>query len=253
MVTKITKRIMSAIICTLFVFGSLLSAAPVPAQSLADAEITIDLTNIPQPGTPVEFTATATGPNTIYYRFSYKAGYGTLPNGWDGPTDNPLIPWVVAQNWSTSNVANITFPNADNYIVVVQAKDDVTSAWEFGDPQGGMNIYVGNPSDLQLSSITTSSLSGIPTPGEPIMVEANSVGPVVVYYRFSYKAGYGNIAYYAPGGWVVAQDWSTSNVANIIFPNADNYIVVVQVKEDVTGTWEFGDPQGGMNIVVESP
>ena len=142
MVTKITKRIMSAVICTLFVFGSLLSAAPVPAQSVADAGITTDLTNIPQTGTPVEFTANATSPNTIYYQFSYKAGYGTTPNGWGGPTDNPLNPWVVAQDWSTSNIASITFPSEDNYMVVVQAKEDLSDVWEFGDPQEGINIKV---------------------------------------------------------------------------------------------------------------
>jgi hypothetical protein len=229
----------------------LLSAAPVFAQVVADAGITTDLTDIPEAGVPVEFTAHATDPNTIYYRFYYKARYGTMPNGWGGPDEDPPNPWIIARDWSTNNVASIIFPSEDNYIVVVQTQEDRTRRWEFGDPQEGMSVYVGNPLDLQLSSITLSSVSGIPTAGEPIMVEANSVDLVVVYYRFLYKAGYGTLAYYAPGGWMLAQDWSTSNSATITFPTEGNYMVVVQAREDSGDVWEFGDPQGGFSIKVE--
>jgi len=96
--------------------------------------ITTDLTAIPQPGVPVQFTANATGPNTIYYRFLYRAGYGTAAYA-----TNQFVP---AQDWSTNNTANIMFPGADNYIVVVQATEDSAGAWAFGDPQGGLNIVV---------------------------------------------------------------------------------------------------------------
>ena len=142
MKTRAKKGIIPAAISTLFVLGSLLSAGPVPAQVVADAGITTDLIDIPQFGTPVEFTAHATGASTICYRFYYKARYGTLPNGWGGPDEDPPNPWIVARNWSTSNVASITFPTEDNYVVVVRTKEDPTRAWEFGDPQGGLNIKV---------------------------------------------------------------------------------------------------------------
>jgi hypothetical protein len=205
--------------------------------------IATDLTGIPQTGAPVKLAANATGPNTIYYRFLYKAGYGT-------PAYNTPGGFIIAQNWTTNNSANITFPSADNYIVIVQATEDSSGVWVFGDPQGGMSIYVGNPSDLQVKSITTSNLSGIPTANQPITVGANSVGSVVVYYRFLYKAGYGTPAYNTPGGFVIAQNWSTDSTADITFPGADNYIVIVQATEDSTGAWSFGDPQGGLNIGV---
>ena len=115
-----------------------------------------------------------------------------------------------------------------------------------------MNIYVGNPSDLQLKNITTSTLAGIPTAGQPITVSANPVGSVVVYYRFLYRAGYGTAAY-ATNQFITAQNWSADNTADITFPSADNYIVVVQATEEATGAWAFGDPQGGLNIVVGGP
>jgi hypothetical protein len=208
--------------------------------------VSTDLTGIPQAGAPVKVTATGIGPGTIYYRFLYKAGYGTpaylTPGG-----------FVVAQNWSTNNSASVTFPSADNYIVIVQATEDSTGAWAFGDPQGGLNFHLGNPSDLQLKSITTATSGGIPTTGAPITVSADRTGSAVTYYRFLYKAGYGTPAYNTPGGFVIAQNWSIDNTADITFPSADNYIVIVQATEDPAGAWAFGDPQGGLNIVVESP
>lgn len=222
------------------------SLASVPINELKLVGITTDLTGAPQTGTPVKVTANATGPNTIYYRFLYKAGYGT-------PAYNIPGGFIVAQDWSTDNSADITFPSADNYIVIVQATEGSSGTWVFGDTQGGMNIYVGNPSELQLKSITTSSVAGIPTVGQPVTISANSTNSGVPYYRFLYKAGYGTPAYNIPGGFVIAQDWSTDSTADITFPSADNYIVIAHATEDSSGAWAFGDPQGGLNIVVESP
>jgi len=207
--------------------------------------ITTNLSESPIVGDAITFTATGEGLGTIYYRFLYKGGYGTA--AYNNPGG-----WVIVKNWNTDNTATITFLNADNYIIIVQATHDSNGAWTFGDPQGGMNIYVANPSDLQLSSITTSNLSGIPTVGDPITVSANSVDPAIVYYRFLYKAGYGTEAFNTPGGFVIVQDWSTDNIAAITFPSADNYIVIVQATEDSTGVWALGDPQGGISIKVGS-
>jgi hypothetical protein len=85
-----------------------------------------------------------------------------------------------------------------------------------------------------------------------VTVSADRTGSVVTYYRFLYRAGYGTAAY-ATNQFVTAQNWSIDNTADITFPSADNYIVVVQATEDSGGAWAFGDPQGGLNIVVESP
>ena len=53
------------------------SLTAVAIDELQLVGITTDLTSIPQTGAPVRLTANATGPNTIFYRFLYKAGYGT--------------------------------------------------------------------------------------------------------------------------------------------------------------------------------
>jgi hypothetical protein len=113
-------------------------------------------------------------------------------------------------------------------------------------------MYVGNASTIQLSSISTSNLSGIFTVGDPVKVTAECLNLNTVFYRFMYKAGYGTEAFHTPGGFVIAQDWSTANTAAITFPNADNYIVIVQATEDSGGTWAFGDPQGGISIRVNA-
>jgi YVTN family beta-propeller protein len=208
-------------------------------------EVSTNLSGTPQPGDSIAFIADTIGSESVYFRFLYKAGYGT--EAYNAPGG-----FVIAQDWSTDNIATINFPNAGNYIVIVQATEDSNGVWNFGDPQGGMNIEVGNTAEIQLNSISIFNLSGIPTVGEVITLDVNPVDSGIVYYRFLYKAGYGTAAYNTPGGFVIAQNWSTDNIATINFPSADNYIVIVQATEDSNGVWNFGDPQGGMNINVES-
>jgi hypothetical protein len=82
----------------------------------------------------VAILAGATGPGTIYYRFLYKAGYGT-------PEDWSANPWIRVQDFSINNTASFAFPSEDNYCVIVQASDD-PSVWGAGDPQGGLTIEV---------------------------------------------------------------------------------------------------------------
>ena len=73
---------------------------------------------------------------TMYYRFLYKAGYGT--EAWD------TNQWVTIQNLGAHNTATFSFPSADNYCVIVQASDD-ENVWVPGDPQGGMTIKAESP------------------------------------------------------------------------------------------------------------
>ena len=54
--------------------------------------------------------------DTIYYKWFYRAGYGT--------SDYDSSPWVVAQDYSTSNSCGFSFPSAGKYIVVVRAVTD---------------------------------------------------------------------------------------------------------------------------------
>jgi len=232
------------------------TAGPVIANVLITG-LSTDLLVHPMAGDPIQFSASTIGPGTIFYRFLYKAGYGTAAFSMPGG-------WVIAQNWSTSSVASlpfpdpdtttiadIVFPSADNYIVIAQATDDAGGAWTAGDAQAGMSINLENMSAIQLKSVVN-SVSGNPQAGEAITFTASTIDTAPVYYRFLYKAGYGTEAFNNPGGWVVARNWDTNPAASIMFPSADNYIVIVQATGDAGGVWNSGDPQGGINIIVGS-
>jgi Raf kinase inhibitor-like YbhB/YbcL family protein len=65
----------------------------------------------------------------------YKAGYGTAAFGNPGG-------WITIQDFSTSNTAVFSFPAPDNYVVVIQGINDLSSGFSAGDPQGGITIKV---------------------------------------------------------------------------------------------------------------
>jgi len=93
-----------------------------------------DLGNTVRVGDQITFIASALGQEAIHYRFLYKAGYGTEAYNTPGG-------WVTAQDWSEDSLAGITFTNADDYIVIVQASD-TPGVWSAGDPQIGMSVNV---------------------------------------------------------------------------------------------------------------
>ena len=70
----------------------------------------------PRVGDFVTFIATTTRPDTVFYRFYYRAGYGT--------TAYDSNPWVLFQDFSSRNAATLAFPSARHYIVVVHAVAD---------------------------------------------------------------------------------------------------------------------------------
>ncbi|MFH0727188.1 MAG: choice-of-anchor Q domain-containing protein [Pseudomonadota bacterium] len=72
-------------------------------------------TSLPIVGNPVTFTATASGPSgsNVYYRFYYRADYGTT--GYDA------APWTMVRDYATTNTCAISFPSAGDYIVVARA------------------------------------------------------------------------------------------------------------------------------------
>ncbi len=78
--------------------------------------LTTDIGTTLQAGDQITFIASCKGAGPIYYQFFYRAGYGTA--AYDGN------PWVIMQEFSTSNTCTYSFPNADNYVVVVWACND---------------------------------------------------------------------------------------------------------------------------------
>jgi YVTN family beta-propeller protein len=96
--------------------------------------LSADLSTTPQVGRPIKFTAEAIGSGTIYYKFWYRAGYGTV----SGATN----PWLVMQDFSTNNAATFSFPSSDNYIVVVWGVRNRNNVDPSNVPIIGMNIKV---------------------------------------------------------------------------------------------------------------
>jgi hypothetical protein len=80
--------------------------------------LTTDIGVLLQTGDDVTFIANCKGAGPIYYKFFYRAGYGT--SGYDGN------PWVIMQEFSTSNTCTYSFPEAGHYVVVAWAWNDPT-------------------------------------------------------------------------------------------------------------------------------
>jgi YVTN family beta-propeller protein len=202
--------------------------------------LTTDLTDIPQAGDSIAFTSNVIGPGALYYKFLYKAGYGTA--AWN------TNQWVSAQGFSTNNAATFSFPSVDNYCVIAQASDE-PNVWSAGDPQAGITVNVNSSSNIQLISLT-SNFSNPLKAGDPITFTANATASGALYYKFLYKAGYGTAAWNT-NQWVPAQGFSTNNAATFSFPSVDNYCVIAQASDE-PNVWSAGDPQAGMTIKVES-
>jgi hypothetical protein len=114
----------------------------------------------------------------------------------------------------------------------------------------GWTTYACTTTDIQIIDITTNLVCNAEA-NVPVRVSCTATGPsgTTLYYKILYKAGYGTAAY-ATNSWVTALNWSTLNYADVTFPSADNYIVIVQVSDSL-GVWAAGDPQGGMAVIVE--
>lgn len=95
-----------------------------PVQS--DCKININSLNITgtrEVGSPVTFTMDVDNScsETVYYRFSYHADYGT--NDYDGRN------WVkTSPEYTTSNSHTFTFDEAGKYIIVIWAKNATTDS-----------------------------------------------------------------------------------------------------------------------------
>jgi hypothetical protein len=96
-----------------------------------------DMGSMLRAGDEITFIANGVGQETVYYRFLYKAGYGT--EDFNSPGG-----WTIARDWDEESSAIIVFQEADNYIVIVQASY-TPDVWNVGDPQIGMNVLVKIP------------------------------------------------------------------------------------------------------------
>ncbi|MFH0725056.1 MAG: YbhB/YbcL family Raf kinase inhibitor-like protein [Pseudomonadota bacterium] len=185
------------------------------------SRIQVSPTTSPQLNAPLTVTVTAScaGGNPIYYKFYYRANYGT--SAYD------TSEWVVVQDYSTSNSAPYSFAEAGNYIIVVRAVTDPAN-----EPQAlpiiGQVVTVSDSSQIVITALSSNSTS-LPTVGQTVTYTATASAPSGsdVYYRFYYCAAYGTNAYDTTP-WTLVQDYSTSHSCAYTFPAAGDYIVVAR-------------------------
>jgi len=105
-------------------------------------------------------------------------------------------------------------------------------------------------SAVQILNIRSSLLDNLQA-GQALDILVDAVGPAnaTLQYQFFSKAGYGTPEF-ETNPWIVVQDWSTKNSASILFPQAGNYFVVSHVKAAEDPSWDDGEPQGGIHVVV---
>jgi hypothetical protein len=221
-----------------------LSKGPLTVEEPRLSRLCTDITGAVQPGQPVTFTAGSVGPGAAYYKFFYRAGYGTAAY------NDPGNPWLVMQEFSTSNTSSFAFPSAGNYIVVVWAVSDPNSFNSAEVPLIGTNVKVGGSSgDIQFNCLPT-DVSLTTKVGVPITFTAGAMGQAPIYYKFWYCSGYGTLAY-PTNPWVVMQDFSTSNHCTYTFTAPGDYVVVIWAVKDPNNVPE-DYPIIGMNMRVES-
>ncbi|MFH0730033.1 MAG: hypothetical protein V2B19_27285 [Pseudomonadota bacterium] len=109
-------------------------------------------------GRPVTLTVEASNAagEAIYYKWFYRADYGT--------SDYDTSPWIVVQDYATTNICNYTFPSAGHYIVVVRAVTDPNN--EPADPRIiGAAMVCTPPDESDNSTVVVGT--GTWTSGEP--------------------------------------------------------------------------------------
>lgn len=194
-------------------------------SAICFAGLTMSPTNSPRAGTPVTISvnASSAGGQSVYYKFFYRANYGT-----------PLYdssPWMVVQEYSTSNSAQYTFPSDGSYIVVVRAATDPNN--EPADPSIiGETVTVGNVNPVVIRNFASTATSNIIT-GDSVTFTASAITETgqSLYYRFYYRANYGTTAYDATS-WTMVRDYATNNSCQITFPASGNYVVVARAVTD---------------------
>ncbi len=189
--------------------------------------------------TPFTITAEADNPDnhTIYYKFFYRANYGT--------SDYDTSPWVVFQPYSTQNTASLTFAIPGSYIIVVRAVLDPEEEPSVL-PIIGQAVTVGDTDQVFVQDLSA-SMTGTPEAGETVTysVTAASESTQTLYYQFYYRANYDNDDY-EDTQWTRMQPYSTASTCEYVFPEPGGYIVVARVVKDpynepaalpITGTY----------------
>ena len=180
---------------------------------------------LPEANTPFTVTADAAHIDgyTLYYKFYYRANYGTV--------DYDTSTWNVVQDYSTSDSAQFNFSEDGDYIIVIRAVTDPNNE-STALPIVGQAITVGNPGKVFIDSLYHDAVSGI-RPNVPVTftVQASTESGDTIYYQFYYCANYGT-SDYETTPWTKVRSYTTDNTCSFTFPTAGDYIVVVRAVTD---------------------
>jgi hypothetical protein len=164
-----------------------------PAGTLTLTGLTANL-NAPQPvGTPVTFTATATG-GSAPYQYKWWVFNGSA--------------WMVLQSWTTSSSMTWTASASGAYRIGVWVRNagSTTDAYDNANSNGSIPFAAsGNstpPSGLTLTGLTP-NLSAPQPVGTPVTFMATASGGTAPY-QFKWWVSDGST-------WTVLQNWTTSN------------------------------------------
>ncbi len=185
----------------------------------------MDITGGGIAGVPTFFTVDASDESagSLYYKFFYCANYGTP--AYEGS------PWVVMQEYSTSNSLSYTFSQEGSYVVVARIVTDPNN--EPADlPIIGGVISIGIGFHVSLSGLSCDA-TGDTSAGEPVTytVSGSILNNDTIYYKWFYRANYGT-SDYDTSPWVVVQDYVANNSCEFTFPSAGKYVVVVRAVTD---------------------
>ena len=149
---------MQKILRILLVFFFTCVCTEAVAANTQITSVTSNLVANPNPGDSIRLTVHAVGPegaNSVH-QFYYTGGYGT--EQFDSNS------WEVALEWGIDDEAEYTFPSTgNNYLVGKVVSEGET--WQFGDAQGGFNVFrVFFPSRFRSLAVPGGDI-GIATPG----------------------------------------------------------------------------------------
>ncbi len=221
------KRLFILIFCFLGILTTsndgLVSVAN--AEEIAITNFSVTPTTYPQANEPVTVTVNASGATsqTLYYKFFYRANYGTA--------SYETTPWTVVQDYSTATSAVYSFPSSGHYVVVVRAVADPN--YEPATlPIVGKVITVGGNSVANITAAAANATTQV-NAGQTVTytVTANGTTGATLYYQFYYCGNYGT-RYYSSTSWTMVQAYSTNNICQYVFPADGNYVLVARVVTD---------------------
>ncbi len=185
------------------------------------APVSMGVTGSFEANDPVTLTVSAseTSGETLYYKFFYRANYGTAAYN--------SSPWVIMQDYSAANTCQYTFPGDGSYIVVARVVTDPANEPANLPIIGGV-VIIGDSVHPKIGQLS-SNVSGAVSPNSPVTftITASDAGANDLYYKWFYRAGYGTPNYESMP-WVTVQGYSQSTSCQITFPDEGDYIVVVR-------------------------